>query len=99
VKWISIEEKRPTNEYIIVAIVGGRQEFSSDPIEDAYILILRNEFKNGEWYTMDSTQRFFEVNDPELSNNYWDCIRYWVPWYNFPFPRDMVIGNCERTNV
>jgi hypothetical protein len=87
-KWISVKDELP-KAGIIVAIMGGRQEWGNDPIEDATIVILRNEHDGGEWRTMDSTEIFYL---PHQNRDYYNTIKYWIPWTEFKFPDSMVLS-------
>ena len=90
-KWISIKDQLPIHHDVIVAIMNGRVECTGDPIEDALIVILRSSGR--EWFTMDSTQKYYlpsEINDDNYSFYYYDTIQYWMPWEEFGFPRSMI---------
>ena len=89
-KWISVKDKLPDSK-IIVAIMEGRAERGNDPIEDALIVILRNEYNDGShWRTMDCTEVYYL---PEENDDWTKTIKYWMPWNEFIFPKSMIVNS------
>jgi hypothetical protein len=83
-KWISVKDKLPKEDAIIVAITDAEIECTGDAIEDYDIVLLRH-WAGNEWRTLDSTSPYF-FPDSEYGFEGIGCIAYWVPWQEFPFP-------------
>lgn len=92
-KWIDVKDRLPEGPDIIVAIMNGRCERGNDPIEDAYIVILRSEFAGDEWRTMDCTEPYYL--DQKNGENYFHIIRYWISYKDFIFPKSMIIEDSS----
>jgi hypothetical protein len=91
--WISVEQQLPPREEdgIIVAIMQGRKEFGTDPIQDALIVILRRHCN--QWMNMDVTRTYHTPDEEDHWGHGWTHeIRFWKPWKEFGFPKEMVVS-------
>jgi hypothetical protein len=85
-KWISVEDRLPVGD-IIVAIINGRQEWEVDPIYNSEIILLRSNWCKNEWRNMSGTGVYYLPKD---EGDYYETIKYWMPWEDFVFPESMI---------
>lgn len=100
-KWISVKDKLPDDDQIIVGMTNGRAKENCIPVDDGEIVILRlsrlGPNPHHEWSNMEDDAHYYFPHDCEWNTcDYFNVIIYWMSWEDFGFPESVLNPNYDK---